>query len=168
MEDNAGYLQQAMDLLRSLSDELYVKAVPQAFNTGVGQHLRHCLDHYERFLAGLQSGKIDYDARDRDPRVETDRQYALSRIETIVAALRRIAAEDGDRAVQVKQASSASQEAASTWSASSVPRELQFLVSHTVHHYALIAMILRLLGLEPHSDFGVAPSTLKYRQTAGS
>jgi hypothetical protein len=49
-------------------------------------------------------------------------------------------------------------------SASTALRELQFLVSHTVHHYAVIALILRARGLEPGPDFGVAPSTLKYEQ----
>ena len=53
------------------------------------------------------------------------------------------------------------------WSRSSIARELQSLLSHTVHHYAFIAVALRLQGVEPASDFGVAPSTLEYwRQTA--
>jgi hypothetical protein len=38
-------------------------------------------------------------------------------------------------------------------------RELGMLLSHTVHHYALIAMLLRARGIEPPADFGVAPST---------
>jgi hypothetical protein len=46
--------------------------------------------------------------------------------------------------------------------ASTVARELQFLLSHTVHHYALIALILRLQGFEPGEEFGVAPSTLAH------
>jgi hypothetical protein len=50
------------------------------------------------------------------------------------------------------------------WSGTSVGRELQFLVSHTVHHYAVIAAMLRPQGVEPGADFGVAPSTLVYEQ----
>jgi len=48
------------------------------------------------------------------------------------------------------------------WCTSSVLRELDFLQSHTVHHYSLIAMLLRLHEIDPGEDFGVAPSTLKY------
>ncbi len=55
----------------------------------------------------------------------------------------------------------------SSWATSSVERELQFLRSHTVHHFALIAVILRLSGLEPGEEFGVAPSTLRYRKENG-
>jgi len=45
---------------------------------------------------------------------------------------------------------------------SSVSRELQVLSSHTIHHFALIAMTLRLHGVEMDPDFGMAPSTLRY------
>jgi hypothetical protein len=48
------------------------------------------------------------------------------------------------------------------WCNSSVLRELEFLQSHAVHHYSLIAALLRLHGIEPDAEFGVAPSTLKY------
>ena len=44
----------------------------------------------------------------------------------------------------------------------SVSRELQVLSSHTIHHFALIAMTLRLHGIEMDPDFGMAPSTLRY------
>lgn len=55
----------------------------------------------------------------------------------------------------------------SDWSISSLKRELQFLLSHTIHHYSLIALALRLQGFEPGAAFGVAPSTLKnWRETA--
>ncbi len=51
---------------------------------------------------------------------------------------------------------------ASEWGYSSVKRELQFLLSHTIHHYSLVAVALRAQGFEPGADFGVAPSTLRY------
>ena len=41
---------------------------------------------------------------------------------------------------------------------------MQFLLSHTVHHYALIGAILRLSGVEPPAGFGLAPSTLRHQQ----
>jgi hypothetical protein len=47
-------------------------------------------------------------------------------------------------------------------------RELQFLLSHTVHHYALMALILRLQGFNPAAEFGVAPSTLQHWERAAA
>jgi hypothetical protein len=55
---------------------------------------------------------------------------------------------------------------ASAWSPSSVGRELQALLGHTVHHYAIIALLLRVEGIEPGEEFGVAPSTLAHWRAA--
>ena len=53
----------------------------------------------------------------------------------------------------------------SPWSNSTIRRELQFLVSHTVHHYALIGLILKTMDVSVPENFGVAPSTLKHEQS---
>ena len=58
-----------------------------------------------------------------------------------------------------------------TYLTSSLARELQTLASHTIHHYALIAMAVRAFGVEVDANFGMAPSTLRYqekRQTAAA
>ena len=47
---------------------------------------------------------------------------------------------------------------------SSVGRELLTLSTHTIHHFALIAITLRAHGVAVDPDFGVAPSTLRHRQ----
>jgi hypothetical protein len=49
------------------------------------------------------------------------------------------------------------------WQPSTTGRELQFLVSHTVHHFAMIGGICRALEVEMEENFGVAPSTLRHR-----
>jgi hypothetical protein len=46
---------------------------------------------------------------------------------------------------------------------SSIGRELQALSSHTIHHFALIAITLRLHGFDVDQDFGMSPSTLRYQ-----
>ena len=50
-------------------------------------------------------------------------------------------------------------------------RELQFLVSHTIHHYALIGVLLAAEGFDvslEFPEFGVAPSTLTHWKETGS
>jgi hypothetical protein len=42
---------------------------------------------------------------------------------------------------------------------STLARELRALASHTIHHYALVAVVLRLRGVAVPAHFGVAPST---------
>ena len=42
---------------------------------------------------------------------------------------------------------------------STVYRELLFLQSHTMHHYAIIGAMTRSFGAQPADDFGVAIAT---------
>ena len=50
---------------------------------------------------------------------------------------------------------------------STVGRELQYLLDHTIHHYAIIAIILKAQSITVPEEFGVAPSTLKYWESTG-
>jgi len=159
-----GVLEQGHALLERLDDRLYAETAGLHVQGGVGTHLRHCLDFYQRLFAGLGTGRVDYNRRERDPLVARDRVWASARIEVLVDELRSLAAVPGDTPLLVSPEDAAE---AGVWCASTFGRELQFLLSHTVHHYALIALILRLQGFEPGAEFGVAPSTLAHwRQEA--
>lgn len=153
---NIQLLKQAADLLAQLDDELYSLPPIGVAKSGVGGHVRHCLDFYASFLNGVNQQKIDYDVRDRDLDIEQNRLTAMSRIETMISQLRDV---QGDPTLPLLVKLEG--ENSPGWCHSSIGRELQFLLSHTVHHYALIATLLRIKGFEPPSDFGVAPSTLK-------
>lgn len=156
--DNVHALRQGIDLIRRIDDETYSKANAPLTKAGVGNHFRHCIDFYSRFAAGIQSGRINYDLRERNAVVETCRLAAIEKIEAIIERLRSLAPEDGAREVEVISESSGDAD----WSRSSIKRELQFLLSHTIHHYAIIAVSLRMRGIEPDEEFGVALSTLRH------
>ena len=53
------------------------------------------------------------------------------------------------------------------WSRSTLDRELRFIQSHTIHHFALIGWMLRALGVRIPEDFGLAPSTRSYWASLG-
>lgn len=152
---NLQVLQQGIELLTQLDDEQYTMTAGPLFAYGVGSHFRHCLDSYQCFLQGLPTGRIDYDRRERDELTAQDRQHASTRITWTMELLCELLHSFEHGAVCVRQDGP-------QWAASSVTRELQFLLSHTVHHYALIALILRLQGFNPAAEFGVAPSTLEH------
>jgi len=65
--------------------------------------------------------------------------------------------------LKVREESEAGAEA-HRWLPSSMGRELQFLLGHTVHHSALIVMIIDGIGLSIPDGFGIAPSTLRHNQ----
>lgn len=163
--DNVVYLLQALDLLAELDDDDYVRCLTPMFENPIGAHLRHVVDHYSCFLDGLANGRIDYDNRSRDPAIETDRALAAEAIRAIIQQLESITDVNSNRDLQVRIDCGGGPQEAEIWSQTSIERELQFLVSHTVHHYALVAVMLRLEDRSPAADFGVSPSTLQYRAT---
>jgi uncharacterized damage-inducible protein DinB len=166
---NVHYLEQGVDLIRRLNDETYSNSPESPYPGGVGAQFRHCLDFYDCFLRGLESGQIDYGRRERDTRVENDRHHAIARFQEVSEQLAALSAEHLERPVRVKAEDAA--RGAPEWGCSSPARELQFLVSHTIHHYALVAVLLKAQACEigqEFPDFGVAPSTLSYWKEVAS
>lgn len=165
LAQNLSLLRQGVELLRELDDSVYRPARRKhEASHRVGPHIRHCIDAYRCLLDGLASGIVDYDARTRDSRVETDRRTGLAALEQLIEELRRLESLDARHEIRVLVDTPGGVEADEASGRSTLYRELQFLVGHTVHHYALIAMILRQHGLDPGREFGVAPSTLRHWQ----
>ena len=165
---NVGVLEQGIDLLASIDDETYVMNGHLYFGSGIGRHFRHILDHYQCMLCRTEK-RIDYDARERDERLETDRKFSMVAAEGIVEELKGLGQTEpplvAATSLHVNSNEGENPEKVSPWTGSTLERELQYLLSHTVHHYALIAMMLKILGKTPPKDFGVAPSTIQYERS---
>ncbi|MFK8028637.1 MAG: DinB family protein [Gammaproteobacteria bacterium] len=156
------FLEQGLTLLRQINDEQYGTKLPPVFSNGVGAHMRHILDHYECLLAGFESGRVDYDCRKRSELVEQDRSVAIEAINDIMSRLSSMSDHSGDTPLLVNMDSN---DDSGEWSESSLSREFQFLSSHTIHHYAIIAAILNQAGCTLSPGFGISPSTLRHHQT---
>jgi len=156
---NIGWLRQALALVGQMDDETFSTSPPGLAPHRVGSHLRHVLEFYQCFLDGLASSRVDYDARKRDESIERGRQSATTGIRSIVSRLEEVSSfeEDWELDVRMEDANE------DVYLTSSVGRELQALSSHTIHHFALIAITLRVHGLEVDPDFGMSPSTLRYQ-----
>ena len=161
IEHNVLCLEQGINLLQSLSDTEYTAINPPVYESAIGDHYRHTLEHYISFVEAYATGAIDYDARKRDRRIATDRMYAAIVTETLISQMRALTE---DRSLRVKVDSSGEEGSQPIWSASSGARDLQYLQAHTIHHFALIALMVRLQGGTVPDEFGVAPSTIAYRR----
>lgn len=166
LSDNTHLIRQGLAVLGDLDGDLYCSPLPDAGLSGIGGHFRHCIDFYERFLACLaeDNPRLDYDSRDRDEQLERCPSTASARLEQVVRRLETLVPGAARRELLIKSDAVGESAASTVWARSTVERELQVLLSHTVHHYALIAVALRLHGLEVDPEFGVAPSTLRYWQ----
>lgn len=158
----AEVLRQAIDLLGEIDDGIYVKAEKSACENGgaVGGHFRHCLEFVNCFLSGIENGRVDYNKRERNHQLEMNREYAVAEYAKTIQVLKNLSFSESGGALFVKSEDIESVE--HYWCASSVERELDFLQSHTIHHYALIGFKLRAFGFELPAEFGVAPSTLRF------
>ena len=162
---NLRLLEQGLEVIGAIPDQAF--AVDSGAGKAVGPHFRHVLEHYSCFLDGLAGARIDYDARAREVAIETDREAARGRIRELLSRLGSLNGLDLDRPTDARLESGLGGEE-EQWSRTTIRRELHFLMSHTVHHYALIGLLLAQRGIDAGGDFGVAPSTLKYWQAQTS
>jgi len=158
----ADVLRQGEALLNSLSDEDYKRKLPTVFGSTIGGHYRHCLDHFQTLLLGLDAGEINYDHRERDSRIENDRAFALAETYRILRAFGLVPTPFLDCPINVRSKVNYEVDAAPLIE-STVGREFMYAVAHAIHHYALIAVMCRILEVPLIAGFGVAPSTLKYQ-----
>ena len=120
--DNLHLLRQGIELVKGLEDALYARREPRVYSFGVGSHLRHCVDFYELFLQALDRGRLDYDRRARDERVEKERDYAVASLERVARALEDLAGREGELPLQVKADSVGKDADDAPWSRSSCSR----------------------------------------------
>ena len=160
--ENVLVLQQGARLLRRIDDQIYRCHLETMNVNTVGAHVRHNLDHYLSFIVGLGSGIIDYEAREREKVFEIDRQAALAATEAICGHLVDLTESPCAKSLRI----CCNSDQGTLHATSSITRELDFLLSHTIHHYAIIAVLCRLQNVEVEPDFGVAPSTLRYQSTS--
>jgi hypothetical protein len=157
----AEVLHQGESLLNSLSDEDYTRKLPTVFGSTVGGHYRHCLDHFQTLLLGLEASEINYDHRERNSWTENDCMFALAETHRILRAFEAIPTPFLDYPINVRSKVNYEVDAAS-WIGSTVGREFMYAVAHAIHHYALIAVMCGILDVPLPAGFGVAPSTLQY------
>lgn len=155
---NQHCLGQALAMVATLTDEQYAR--PRGEWSSVGAQYRHVVEHYLCLLEGLPAGRIDYDARRRDREVELSRARALEVTQAVAERLEAINGWPTDHPLTVQMQCDPDENAC--WAESTLGRELQFLVSHSVHHFALIKLLLAGDPVALDDGFGTAPSTLSH------
>jgi hypothetical protein len=157
---NLVVIRQGIALLAVLGEGRYTTRIPACYNASPGGHIRHIIEHYQSFLRGLMEGEIDYEDRPRDSLIEGSPDYASGVLEEISDRLQSMGTTLSNRGLRL-----CAETTPGIATPTSVLRELEFLLSHTIHHYALVGVMARLQGCEPEPTFGVAPSTIKYQES---
>jgi uncharacterized damage-inducible protein DinB len=153
----ANLLQQLESVVERLDDTQYRAERAREVSGSIGGHVRHCLDHVAALAAAIATGRVDYDSRVRGTSVERRRDAALAEIARLLRALPALHASMSSTCVDVVL--STNPDGRQITARSTLARELAFVANHTVHHFAVVALLLRDMGVGVPARFGYAPST---------
>jgi len=144
-------------LLKQLQeDKVYDQPVLALSGSTIGQHTRHIIELFQCLLNGYESGTVNYDNRKRDRLLETNRYRAIKALEQIKENIGEKTNRDLELEIELN--------GTLIKLPSNYYREVYYNLEHCIHHEALIKVALIELKInEVPEDFGMAPSTIQYR-----
>ena len=156
-------LDQLMGLVDQIKASDFYKPIGVLSNSTIGQHMRHTLEFFICLEQGFEKGCINYDKRQHDKLIETDKALALA---AIVRVRDFIGRNVSDKALQLEVGYDLAKEEFITIGTTYV-RELVYNIEHAVHHMALIKIGVRdgASYISLPSDFGIAASTIRYKES---
>lgn len=149
-------------LLLQLSNAQYTYASKLLSEATIGQHVRHILEFYQSVMKGVDTKVINYDNRERNLLIETDKDFAIQIIDFINANL---ALNLQDELI-ILEGNFSSEPGKQTQIQTTLFRELAYCLEHSIHHQALIKVGLIELNSASFIDetFGLAPATIRYKK----
>ncbi|MEO3408309.1 hypothetical protein AAFN85_30620 [Mucilaginibacter sp. CAU 1740] len=159
-EPISNLLEQLQYVIDELNPGQYTEPVKLLSQSSIGQHTRHILEFFVELNKGYESGMVDYDKRIRNKAIEADKDFAIGTINQIKNSIEK---PDKELLLQAEYGEGADHQ---TQVFSNYYRELVYNLEHTVHHMALIRIGVNAISQVIIPDeFGVAASTLKYRNS---
>lgn len=154
-------LREVGDLVAKLSPEQYTRRCGESFSNGtIGAHVRHCLDHARALVDGRAVGGVDYERRARDTEIERNPAAAMEEIRRLMVAGSEL--ENADASEPLRVDVMPTRDGQTVQVHSTLGRELSFVLSHTVHHNALVRAMAVTVGVKVSPTFGYAQSTLAH------
>lgn len=148
-------LHELSGLLSKLSNAEYTNPCHGLSGATIGEHTRHIIELFQCLNSQYESGTINYDLRKRDYTIQTDTATAALAIENTLLAL-----EKPNKNLELQQTFDDEKIGIAT----NYFRELAYNLEHCIHHQALIKVAVLQIGLPVDENFGVARSTIAYRQ----
>jgi len=153
--------QQLEGSLVQLSYEDYYLQIETLSGATIGQHVRHVLEMFVCLQDGYAIGIVNYEKRKRDITIETSKDVAINLMHDIGTSLfsnnKNLILEAG-----FDETSDELNKLPTNYF-----REIAYNLEHAIHHMALIKIgIKKVADIKLPEGYGVASSTIKYRQHA--
>jgi uncharacterized damage-inducible protein DinB len=150
---------QLVSSLDQLTPEQYTKVCTNLSNSSIGQHVRHIIEMFQCLEKGYDTGIVNYEKRNRDRAIETDKELALELIHGISKRLDR-----ENRELILEGVYNDTSEELMQFN-TNYYREVVYNMEHMIHHMALIRVGLREVdNIEVPDSFGVASATVKFNR----
>ncbi len=157
-EASSQALTQLMALLKNIRGDQYNSSLHIFKGSSIGKHIRHVIEFYQ-CLFNASDTVINYDLRQRNSIIETDKNTAVNKIEEIMERIKLL---NEDRTIELHTNYVVDNNGSSRFK-TSLLRELAYNLEHTIHHMAILRIGLE--SLSPNyqfpENFGTAISTLR-------
>lgn len=149
-------------LVDQLSQDDFCKPIDTLGGSTIGQHLRHTLEFFICLQAGVVKGSVNYDKREHDKLIESDKVIAVAALQGIK---KFIDSHHENTELKLEVGYDVSKEQFVTVD-TNYARELVYNIEHAVHHMAIMKIGIHQAAPYvklPH-DFGIAASTIRYQE----
>lgn len=149
-------------LANQLSAEQYCFSSQFLSGSTIGQHIRHVLEFYSCLLNTAETGRLNYDERERKTELEENPDCAVFTIDCICQDLDQL---EMDSTLSIQANYSVVADLPLNIESRAL-RELSYCLEHSIHHQAMIRVCLKEQQLEKlvSPNFGVAPSTIRFKK----
>lgn len=156
-------LTQLSQLLERLDEEIYTEKLELFSSSTIGNHTRHILEFFQCLLVQCENGKVNYDLRERNKKLESEPAFAVNAISCICNQLAEVKMDQS----LILETNYQTDSRELIYANSTVEREMIYNIEHAIHHMAMIKMGLKLYvpDMEIPDHFGLAPSTIRYQKS---
>jgi hypothetical protein len=153
-------LLQLAEAIEQVADKTYKEKSSLLNGSTIGGHTRHVVEIFQCLLQGYETGIINYENRKRDLLIETNKNFAVSLLQEISTKIAL-----PNKALLLHGFYSTDDAIETCSMQTNFFRELVYNLEHCIHHMALIRVGIQEFSAAVLPDnFGVAPSTIQYKQ----
>jgi hypothetical protein len=150
-------------VIQQLSVQQYSQPINVLNGSTIGEHTRHIIEFFQCIEKQAQTGIINYDKRERNALIQQDPKQAEFAIEQVIHFVNST----DEKIILTLEACYDASSDDTDLMATNMKREITYALEHAIHHMALIKIGIFQTGIPVmlDNDFGIAVSTIKYKQT---